>query len=113
MTLEVFYVDSCPNLQPTLNRVKEVLDETGLTANVVEQRVLDVSSAIAMRFLGSPTVQVNGVDVEPSARTSDEFGLTCRMYLSGERQEGVPPVQLLREAILAARDQYSANRVEE
>src|SRR6266436_3827490 len=83
MTLEVFYVDGCPNLQRTLNRVKQVLDETGLTANVVEQRMLDASSAAAMRFLGSPTVHVNGVDVEPSARTSDQFGLTCRMYVSG------------------------------
>jgi len=32
--------------------------------------------AEALAFLGSPTVQVEGRDIEPEARTRQDFGLT-------------------------------------
>jgi len=100
--VEVFYVDGCPNHQPTVERVNELLQEYRLTGNVSEVPVTDSASAIALRFLGSPTIHVNGVDVEPSSRTSCQFGLMCRMYLHGSRREGVPPVELIRGALLEA-----------
>ena len=100
MTVEVFYIDSCPNHQPTVDRVNEVLEEMGLTANVMEIRVADSGSAVATRFLGSPTVHVNGNDVEPSARTASQFGVMCRTYLDGSQRQGVPPTELIRQALL-------------
>jgi hypothetical protein len=60
LKIEVFYIDGCPNHQPTVDRVNEVLDDLGLTADVVNIRVIDSKSAVATRFLGSPTVRVNG-----------------------------------------------------
>lgn len=75
MKVEVFYVDGCPNRQPAVERVKELLREFGLTGNVLEILVTGATAAIAVRFLGSPTIHVNGVDIEPSARTSSQFGV--------------------------------------
>ena len=100
MTVEVFYIDSCPNHQPTVDRVNEVLEEMGLTADVMDIRVADSGSAVATRFLGSPTVHVNGIDVEPSARTANQFGVMCRTYLDESQRQGVPSTELIRQALL-------------
>jgi hypothetical protein len=45
---------------------------------------------------------VNSVDIEPSARASEEFGLGCRTYVFGDRRDGLPAKQLIRGAILEA-----------
>lgn len=100
MTVEVIYIDGCPNHQPTVDRVNEVLEEIGLTADVMDIRVADSVSAVASRFLGSPTVHVNGIDVEPSVRTASQFGVMCRTYLDGSQRQGVPPKELIRQALL-------------
>ncbi len=105
MKVEVFYIDGCPNRQPAIERVHELLHEFGLTGNVREIPVTDSASAIEVRFLGSPTIHVNGIDVEPSSTTSSQFGLMCRMYLDGPRREGVPSVELIRRALLEASNQ--------
>ena len=102
MKIEVFYIDDCPNRQPTVQRVKEALHESGLTGDIFEIPVTDFASAIAARFLGSPTIRINGLDVEHSSRTSSQFGLTCRMYWDGPEPAGVPPLDLVRRALLEA-----------
>ena len=102
MKIEVFYIDGCPNRQPTVERVKELLHEFGFRENVLEVPVTEATAAIAVRFLGSPTIHVNGVDIEPTARTSCQFGVMCRMYLDGSKQDGVPSAALIRRALLEA-----------
>jgi hypothetical protein len=105
MKIEVFYIDGCPNHQPTVDRVNQVLDDLGLTADVMNIRVIDSKSAVATRFLGSPTVRVNGIDLERPAQSSNHFGLMCRTYLDGSLREGVPPTELIRRAFLEGTDQ--------
>jgi len=100
--VEVFYIYGCPNYQPAVKRVNELLQEFRLTGNVLEVPVTDSAAAVAVRFLGSPTICVNGVDIEPSSRTSLQFGLMCRTYLDGPQREGVPSVELIRRALLEA-----------
>lgn len=51
------------------------------------------------RFLGSPTLRVDGVDVDPGAAERDDFGLKCRIYRSDEGQTGVPPEAWIRAAL--------------
>ncbi len=102
MRIEVFYVAGCPNAQPTVERVTEVLKDLGITEEVVQLPVSDPATASAIRFLGSPTIHVNGVDAEPSARTSNQFGLMCRTYLEGPRRAGIPSPGLIRQTLLEA-----------
>ena len=105
MKIEVFYIDGCPNRQPAVERVNELLQEFRLSGNVLEVAVTDSASAIAARFLGSPTIHVNGIDVEQSSRTSDQFGLMCRTYVDGPQRDGVPSAELVRRALLEASNQ--------
>jgi hypothetical protein len=100
LTIEVFFIDGCPNYQPTIDRVHQILEEMAMTADVLNIRVADSDSAQANRFAGSPTVHVDGVDVDPSVRTSSQFGVMCRTYPDGGRRQGVPPTELIRQALL-------------
>jgi hypothetical protein len=54
--------------------------------------------ALQQRFLGSPTVRVNGMDVEPGADARRDYGIKCRLYRTTAGIARVPP----RTWILAA-----------
>ena len=102
MKIEVLYFDGCPNHRLTVERVREVLREEGIEAAVVEVNVQNEATARNVGFLGSPTVRVNGNDVEPSARSAREYGMMCRTYAVGQKREGAPPKDLIRAAIREA-----------
>ena len=99
MTVEVLYFEGCPNHGPAVERVREVLRAERIVDDVKEVEVPDPETAERLRFLGSPTIRVNGVDVEPSALASESFGLVCRTYRDGCRQSGIPSAELIREAL--------------
>ena len=105
MQIEVLYFDDCPNHLPTVERIKSVLHEEGCEAKVREVLVPDVETAHRVNFLGSPTVRVNGIDIEPSAQHRSDFGLMCRRYMGG-----VPSRELIRAAIRSASNQGGAER---
>ena len=99
MRVEVLYIDVCPNRQRTVERVKALLKELRSPTELIEVPITDLGSALANRFLGSPTVRVNGIDVESSARNSNQFGLACRTYRAGAKWDGVPSFELIRQAL--------------
>jgi hypothetical protein len=103
VTIEVFYIEGCPHHQPTVDRIKTVLREANLPEIVAQLRVAASGTANIPGFLGSPTVRVNGLDVDLSAREAKEAAFGCRIYINGTKREGVPPVELIREAIELAR----------
>src|SRR5215471_19040344 len=80
MKIEILYVDGCPNQQPAIEGVREVLREDRLSAEIVEVKVGDASMARELKFLGSPSIRINGLDVEPEMRTACDYGMTCRTY---------------------------------
>jgi hypothetical protein len=66
----------CPATPRTIQLVKEIAHGMGITI-ALEQILVDTSEqAQALAFLGSPTVQVDGRDIEPEARSRTDFGLT-------------------------------------
>ncbi len=102
MKIEVLYFDGCPNHKPAVERVQQLLREEGVSAEVLEVNVSDASIAQRVGFLGSPSVRVNGLDVEPEARTAREYGLMCRTYSVDGRREGLPSREILRQAMREA-----------
>ncbi len=70
----VLHNDGCPSTPKTVELIKECILELGLNVNLHKVLVATQEEAEHWRFLGSPTVQVNGVDIDPSARRSKVFG---------------------------------------
>jgi hypothetical protein len=55
------------------------------------------------RFLGSPTIRVNGRDVEPDAERRTDFGMKCRLYRGAGGVTGQPAEEWVRAAIAGRR----------
>ena len=96
MTVEVLTVSDCPHTQQVLSLVNAILEEEHLNAQVNHVIVPDEQAAQVLHFPGSPTVRINGFDIQPSGVKA--FGLACRVYHDGDRITGVPPAALIRAA---------------
>jgi hypothetical protein len=102
MRIELLYVRGCPHHDETLALVKRVVEEERIVAGIEEIEVADAAQAKALGFLGSPSVRIDGWDIEPGARERGDFGLSCRVYANGAGFSGIPPRELIRGAL--ARD---------
>jgi len=99
MIIEILYFPDCPNYLSAVAHVNEALQEEHASAEVRHLKVLDAATAAAMNFLGSPSIRINGVDIETSARSGGAPGLCCRTYVGQGGLRGAPSVELIREAI--------------
>jgi hypothetical protein len=73
--VRVLYTLGCPNLTPTINLIETVGRELGIAVTTNRVLISSPDQAAELRCLGSPTVQINGIDIEPAARGSINFGL--------------------------------------
>ena len=103
MNVELLYFDGCPSYEKLLPRLRALLDDAGVDDALTLRRVEGEDAAVAERFLGSPTVRVDGRDVDPSAAGRDDFGLKCRLYRTDAGLEHTPPDRWIRAALERAR----------
>lgn len=80
--------------------LREVMEKKGLDPDSIEVREVDTEAAARQsRFVGSPTIRVNGMDVQPTV-DGEPTGLTCRVY---RRRDGrispLPDPEDVREAL--------------
>lgn len=105
MKVQVLYFDGCPNYEALLPHLRELLDTNGAEAAAIELvRVADEETAAQERFLGSPTVRIDGRDVEPGAGERTDFGLECRLFATAEGLRGVPDDDWVLAALERARN---------
>ena len=99
MRVEVLYFEGCPNHAPTIERVRSELVSRGLPKEIEEVEIHSQVEAETLRFLGSPSVRINGSDIELEARNLKSFGMSCRTYLEGTVRSGSPSRDLIGRAL--------------
>jgi hypothetical protein len=97
--IELLYFDGCPNHELLLPRLRDLLDHAGLDEEIHLRRVESLEAAESERFLGSPTLRIDGRDVDPGAAERSDFGLKCRLYRSDAGLTGVPAEQWILDAV--------------
>lgn len=98
------YFEGCPSHEAFLPRLHELLAQAEVDVAVRQRRVESDEAADRERFLGSPTLRVDGVDVDPGAGDRTDFGLKCRLYPTGQELRGAPPDEWVLNALQDARD---------
>ena len=98
MTIEVLYVPGCPNYQRAVERLQTVLASQSVREEIHGVAVSTEAQAKALLFPGSPTIRINGEDVEPNQ--TGGAGMACRLYAN---RSGVPSEEVLKLAILEAK----------
>ncbi len=102
MKLEVLYFDGCPNHEALLARLRELLVSTGVAADIELVQVEDAQAADRERFLGSPTIRIDGHDVEPGADQRTDYGLKCRLFTTPAGLRGLPAEEWIQAALQRA-----------
>ena len=100
--IEVLYVQDCPHYQATLALVERLRAEVGIDTELRTTLIVDQAAADQARFPGSPTVRVDGHDVEPGSEPPAEYVLGCRLYRLEHRFAGQPDERWVREALVRA-----------
>jgi arsenate reductase len=95
MRVEVQWFEGCPHAAPTRRTLREVVARLAPDAEVIETLVRDEAHAQALGFQGSPSIRVDGRDLE--GREGPSLGLACRLYPGG-----APPEWLVEAALLRA-----------
>ncbi len=99
MQIDLMYFEDCPSWETALDNLKAALHVEGLAANIRLVKVEDNSAAECLKFLGSPSFRVNGVDWWPEERKG--YNLSCRVYPTPEGMRGAPSIEMLREKLRA------------
>jgi len=102
MKVELLYFEGCPSYEALLPGLRALLADEGLADEVELRRVETIEDAERERFLGSPTVRVEGKDVDPGTVGREDFGVKCRLYRSDGGLGHVPPREWIRAALRAA-----------
>lgn len=102
MKIEVLMFDGCPNAKVAEEMVRESVIELGIDADIEVINVTDNDDAVAKRFLGSPSIRINGRDIEIEEDEQTQYSMRCRIYRTENGSSGVPSRQLLATALKMA-----------
>jgi hypothetical protein len=102
MKIELFYFGGCPSYRKAADNVREALRLEGIAEDVVLAPVENEADAQAKRLIGSPTVRINGRDIEGADADGRGYGLGCRIYQDEQSIAGWPSVALVRRALRSA-----------
>jgi hypothetical protein len=100
--VEILYFQGCPNHGPARAAVERLASQLRIEPEIRLVEVADPDAAVELRFLGSPTVRVDGVDVEPGAEARRDFAFSCRIYRSEHGVAEGPDEAWVREALAEA-----------
>ena len=98
-TVEILFFAGCPNVEQTREMVEAASAASGVVPELRLTEVTSQAEAERLRFLGSPSVRVDGRDVEPGAEERQTFVLACRIYRTDAGVSGRPAQEWLRAAL--------------
>ena len=73
--VEILHTAGCGNWPSARDAVLRVAEEEGVAVALTETVVATSESAVAQRFVGSPSVRVRGRDVQPEVEARTDYGL--------------------------------------
>jgi hypothetical protein len=99
-SIELLWWRDCPSWERTLAELREAVGAAGLDPGSIEVTEVDTETAAEReRFVGSPTIRIDGEDVQPPG-DAEPPGLTCRIYrLRDGRISPTPDPEDVKDAL--------------
>ena len=94
--IELLYFESCPLYKDALENLRAVLAKHQIDIEVELVNVDSPEKTERLRFYGSPSIRVNGVDLEGR---DNGYSYTCRIYEINDQQLGVPTRKFIEEKL--------------
>ena len=106
---ELYYFDDCPSYLRALDNLKEAQRLEQFPEQVDMIPVTSETEAQSKRFIGSPTIRIDGVDVEGPEAEKWGYGFGCRVYADNGSIAGWPSIAQIRQALQIARRQQQTS----
>lgn len=101
MRVRIVYFEGCPNAVPAEAFVRAIAEEIGAPITTEMVPVTSPQGAHRERMHGSPTIQINGIDVDPVQRSNEAFSFGCRVFGGAH---GLPPRDMIVAALREVED---------
>jgi hypothetical protein len=99
MRVELYFWEGCPSYPEAEALLADVLRDRGIDVRIERREVLTQEEAEQLVFPGSPTIRIDGRDVDPDG-ASARPALTCRIYrLPDGRISPIPARESLEAAL--------------
>ena len=76
MRVKIISLEQCSATPDTIALVHEVARDLGVAIEFEHVIIWSAEEARVHRHIGSPTVQIEGLDIDPGARDVQQFGVT-------------------------------------
>lgn len=100
MKVEFLYFKSCPSHKEALENLRAALRESHTEADLVLIRVDSLEKAEKVGFQGSPSIRINGKDLE---ERNEGPNFSCRLYRINGKPTSVPSKAYIMEKLAAAK----------
>lgn len=100
MNITFLYYEDCPSHEDAMQRLRDVMSDISIEAEIDVIKVETDEQAHLLRFVGSPTIRIDGEDIDPPG-TDQPYALTCRVYTHEDgRFSPLPSPETIRRALL-------------
>ena len=109
MKIELLYFDGCPHHQKAYELLQAILGENKITDPIQREEIKDDEEALLYKFIGSPTIRVDDVDIETI--TEDRpYAKTCRVYFVNGKMSGIPSKTMIQAALWRVNSERGTTR---
>jgi len=99
VNIGIFFIEGCPCVSAITDYIKEVLAEESVDADISLILIETPEDARRLQFTGSPTVRINGMDIESNMQATKDYGLRSRHYYINGKILDCPTKSMIRDAI--------------
>lgn len=97
--VELLWFRDCPNHEAARRLLHEVIAEVAPGTAVADIDASDPEVAARLRFPGSPTIRVDGRDVDPRFTDPGDYSPRCRVYWTTSGLRGLPERDWIEAAL--------------
>lgn len=97
--IELLYFEGCPSWKMAQESLEEIIRKHNIEATVQLVQVETDQEARDHRFVGSPSIRVDGKDLFPVDH--ENYALGCRVYQTPDGMRGWPTIGMLEDALTA------------
>lgn len=99
--VELLWFSDCPNHPAARRMLADVIDQLAPGTPIREVDATDPATAERVRFPGSPTIRVDGRDVDPGFMDPGDYTPRCRLYRTDSGLRGLPDRRWIEDALLS------------
>lgn len=100
--VELLWFTGCANHRAARALLADVIADFAPGTPILEVDATDPAVARRERFPGSPTIRINGLDIDPTFREPQDFTSRCRLYWTSGGLRGLPERAWIEAALRAS-----------